>query len=285
MTYDELSNEVLTLLGEGEVAKPLMVCSINHALRDIHTRKSIIRTVMLYASGLMPTYYRKQLYCQGGSEIIIPLVGKAYSMRISGEGMYKITDGGKTTIIEFKTGTESRVVRGFIERGGELKLYGYASFMVFDLSIYGEVFSTRLEDLPDGGAYVSFDIRGLHDDFLSFVSPARDGYGKEIEGCYLSDGRLYVPKDYRGEIQLDYRIAPTAVQGIEGSGETPSEEIIIPGEYQQPLILLSAYYYVFPKNAPLAERLMLQYERMMEMLDGRCYDKIDVSYDLKVRWA
>ena len=98
MTYQELTRDVLSLCRKSAVgSKRLMAGSANRALRDLYSRRRILRTVRLYAAGLTPALYYKQLYCQSGNTIRVPLQGKAYSMRLLGEGIYRIVDGGKTT--------------------------------------------------------------------------------------------------------------------------------------------------------------------------------------------
>lgn len=284
MTFKELTNDVLSLCRETNSSNEFLLPAIRRAMRDIYTRKSMVKTVRLYSSGLRPTLYRKEIYIKGGTMLTVPLTGKAFSMRISGEGMYKIVDGDEVDVVEFNTGAESQLIRGLIHKGGTLSLYGYTSFMVFDLSVWEEIFSTRLANLPDGDQGVVFDIRALHEDFHSFISPARDAWGNPIEGSKLYDGVLEVPSDFRGEVILTYRILPTPPLG--NRGEDEEDEIVnIPKEYEHILSLLTAYYYILAKNMPLAELLKLEYERLMLSLDSDCYEQIDNAYVPKVRWA
>ena len=285
MTYNDLSKDILSLLGESEVTKPLLIFSVNRALCDIYARRAIYRTVKLYQGGIQPSYYRKEIYCKGGDDVTLPLTGKAYSMRLSGEGFYRINDGAKSTITEFRTGRESRLVRGVIENGGDIKFYGYASFMVFDFSLYEEIPSTKLDELPDGREMTSLDIRTLHDDFYAFAFPAKDGYGNPIKGSVLRDGRLEVPKDFRGEIELTYRTLPKKILEMEDAEKEGEQQIPIPPEYEHPLALLVAFYCTLVKNPAAAELMRLEYERIMTLGDKNLYEEIDTSYELKVRWA
>jgi hypothetical protein len=281
MTYKELTTDILAISRQQDVSsKSLILYSINQAISDIYSRRSILRTVRLFATGLQPTLYYKQLHCVGGSHITLPLNGRCYSMRISGEGLYEITDGAKVTRIEFDTGPESRLVRGFIQTGGQIVFYGHASFMIFDFSVYSESFSTMMKDIPDGIKRVVFDIRSLYSDFLAFHCPPKDGHGNIIEGARLFDGCLQVPSDYRGEIELTYRIRPPIV-----TGQNDDDLIDIPLEYHHLLALLSAYYYRIDEDEKTAILLKEEYERLFNLLDRESYEAMDVGYSVANRWA
>lgn len=291
MIYSELTEEILAISGESTVAKPTMMRSVNRALRDIYTRAAFLRTVRLYSGGLVPSLYKKQIYCKGGLEINIPLDGKAYSMRLSGEGFYRITDNGISNTYQFNTGRETSMVKGLIKGGGDISFYGYASFMVFDFSVYDEINSTTLDILPDGSNFITYDIRSLYGDFFSFVGPALDGYSKPIEGSRLIDGKLEVPKEYRGEIQLTYRTLPSPLVSFDPEEDEKAEEkeaaqtVAVPKEYEHALAYLAGYYVTLVKDPIKSAALKAEYDRIMSQLDVLTYDKIDSSYELKVRWA
>lgn len=300
MTYQELTRDVLSLCRKSAVgSKRLMAGSANRALRDLYSRRKILRTVRLYAAGLTPALYYKQLYCQSGNTIRVPLQGKAYSMRLLGEGIYRIVDGGKTSITQFNTAGEAKLVRGRIESGGDIYFYGESSFLVFDMSVFTETLSGMLDNLPEGGQNQIFDIRALFGDFYSFLGPARDGDGRNIKGCRLYDGKLELPLDFRGEVNLTYRVLPPEVviaydefdvleaeEGEEFEKEDLSAiEIDIPGEYCHLVALLTAYYYLYDEKPIMAEALRAEYERMMSELERRGYEEIDSAYHLEIGWA
>jgi hypothetical protein len=201
-------------------------------------------------------------------------------MRISGEGIYEITDGTKVTKIEFNTGPESQLIRGFIQKGGQILFYGHASFMIFDFSVYSESFTTTLKEIPDGMKNRSFDIRGMYSDFLAFHSPPTDGQGNLIEGAILIDGTIQVPSTYRGEIELTFCTRPPVVLG-----EKDDEIIDIPAEYLHLLALLSAYYYRLDEDELTAIRFKEEYESLFALLDTKSYATMDINYKVENGWA
>lgn len=281
MTYLELTTDILAISRQGkEYNKTLMLYSINQAISNIYSRRSMLRTVRLYATGMQPTLYYKQLHCLGGGHIILPLNGRCYSMRISGEGIYEIIDGTKVTKIEFNTGPESQLIRGFIQTGGQILFYGHASFMIFDFSVYSESFTTMLKDIPDGMKNRSFDIRGMYSDFLAFHSPPTDGQGNLIEGAILIDGAIQVPSTYRGEIELTFRTRPPVVQGLDDD-----ELIKIPAEYLHLLALLSAYYYRLDEDEKTAILFKEEFESLFALLDTKAYTTMDLNYKVENGWA
>lgn len=281
MTYIDILNEILALSRQDmEFKKPLMIYSINQAISNIYSRRNVLRTVRLYATGLVPSLYYKQLYCKGGGHIILPLKGRCYSMRISGEGVYEITDGTKITKIEFNTGPESQLIRGFIQKGGQILFYGHASFIIFDFSVYEESFGNMLKDIPDGMKNVNFDIRGLYNDFLSFYTPPTDGQGNIIKGARMFDGTLQVPTDYRGEIELTYRTRPPTVRG-----DDDEEVIEMPSEYYHLVALLAAYYYRLDEDEATALHFKEEYENLLALMDRQTYETMDNEYKVENGWA
>ena len=307
MTYKDLTRDVISLCRQSEIgSRRLMVNSVNRALRDLYTRRRIIGKMKLYAFGLTPSLYRKQIYVKGGSSVKLPLVGKAYSMRLCGEGVYRIEDGTKTEIVQFNTDGETKQVRGLINSGGSIYFYGNASFLVFDMAVYSEIFSNLLTSLPEGGQSQIFNIRLAKSDFLSFVGPPTDGDGRIISGYRLYDGRLELPASYRGEVNLSYLALPPTVviendefteaeqrQAAEEKGESyqPPEEdldlilVDIPEEYTHAVALLAAYYYLNGENPTLAESFKAEYERTLTALSKCGYGELDSSYHLEIGWA
>jgi hypothetical protein len=307
MTYKELTRDVISLCRDMEIkSRRLMVNSVNSALREIYARRRIIRKVKLYAFGLTPSLYRKQIFCKGGSSVRIPLSGAAYSMRLCGEGIYRIEDGDKTEIVQFNTDGGIKLVRGLIKNGGSIYFYGNASFMVFDMSVYDDLVSNLLTDLPETRQNQIFDIRRSHGDFLSFIEPPRDIDGRIIPGYRLYDGKLEIPISYRGEINLSYRALPPKVvittdeyieaeerekAESEGKPYIPPEEdldlieVDIPEEYTHALALLSAYYYKVAENSATAQGFKADYERVLKGLDECGYEELDSSYHLEIGWA
>ena len=282
MTVSELKKELIALgFDNAAGTTEMLMTAINRSLRDLYTRRSILRSVKLYSNGLKPTYYQKEIKYVGGSgeTLTFPLVGRGYSMRLCGFGNYTTTFGSSTKTVQFDTGLESKLVQGFINGSGTISFYGHVSFTVYDFSVYDEIYSVTATDMPDGSAKRSIDIRKMYGDFMSFISPATDSDGRAIKNCRLSDGKLEIPADYRGEINLTYRRLPETVLNNDTSN------IDVPEEYSHLFPLLTAFYLCLDTDNEKATYYREQYERSAELVGRESYQQLDFSYIDTNGWA
>lgn len=280
MTLSELKTEVVALGFDGEIGSDdIFISAVNRALCEIYSKRSILRTVTIYAAGRNPSYYQKEIHVEGGGAITLPLNGKAYSMRLCGMGNYWVTDGDDQELFQFDTGNESRLVQGFLNVGGSISFYGMVSFSVYDFSVFDEVYSIKAKDIPDGGAFRCFDLRSLYSDFLSFAGPATDASGNIIENCRLMDGKMELPSSYKGEIRISYRRLPETVT------VNYENDIDIPRELEHLLPLLVASYVWLDLDASKARHYFDHYERLCDILERNNYEKIDFNYIDTNGWA
>lgn len=280
MTLNDLETEIVALGFNADIDTPeMLLTATNRALRDIYTHRNILKTVRLFCTDQKPSIRYKEIYCKNGKSQSFPFEGRAYSMRLCGEGFYSIVDGGNTNIIQFNTGKESKLVRGFVNVGGTIKFYGAVSFRVYDLSFYDEIYVTSNYDLPDGTGKKTFDIRKDYEDFLSFISLPTDLEGKVIEGSVLEDGRLTLPENYVGELLFTYRRLPEIVY------DDPESEIDIPEEFSHVLPLLVAFYIWLDLDTSKARLYKSQYDEMIALIEKESYEKLDFRYEVKDGWA
>ena len=279
MTLTELKHEV-TLLGfdaEADVEAHI-IAAANRALRHLYSQRSFTKTVRLFARGAFVSYYRKEIHCGTQQVIICPAIGQAFSMRLCGSGTYTITDGTVVRSQQFESGAESVLVRGFLTKGGTIKFWGGYSFTVYDYTIYEDIFSPHIKDIPMGGTTVTFDLREMYGDFMAFISPAKDPSGNPIPGCVLTDGRIEITAGYRGEIVLTYRRLPETV-----TAET--ENIDLPEEYTHLFPLLVASYVWLDTDENKALYYKLRYDEMIGLIKTENYQYIDNSYKNENGWA
>ncbi len=280
MTLEELKSEMTDLVFDLELpADSLLISAANRALREIYIRRKITNTVRLYTRGLQPSFYREAIHCTGGTEITLPLDGVAFSMRVCGYGNYAVYDGSLLNVYSIDTGIESNVVKHFISEGGKIVLWADTSFDVYDFSVYSEVYSTKKEDIPDGGNRVTIDMRSIYPDFSSFTTPAQDSSGNPIKGCLLADGKIELDSDYSGEIILTYRRLPTKI------GTSVSEEIDIPAEYSHLLPLLATSYILLDADPSIASHYRERYEDLLSRMERNTYEQISTKYVDVNGWA
>ena len=279
MILRELKNEVISLGFDDIIEREdLFITSANRALRDIYTERVITKTVSLFANGDCPAKRIKEIRHVGGTDLTLPLVGRAYSMQVFGEGVIIIRDGADTKTLEFSS--ESDLIRGFINSGGDITFSGELSYTVRHLAFFEEIFSRRTEDIPAGDTVRIYDIRKTFGDFMSFASLPKDNTGKCIPNCTLSDGKLKIDSSYRGEIVLTYRRLPKKIVS-----DFPDEEIDIPNEFSHLLPLLTASYVWLDDDEQMAKYYREMYLSMLANCKVSSYEKIDTQYINTNGWA
>ena len=278
MLYSELADE-LKILGADFTEEGLLLYSTNRALRDLYNARRILRTVRIVTKGLTPITHYKELDCSGGKQVVLPLHGTSYSMRIHGSGQYMVRDGENIRVYAVDSEEDAELVKGFIIFGGTITFWSSFAFTVYDLSMYDRLFSEKVEDIPDGGGAVVIDLRKKYGDFMSFVSEPCDVDGNPIAGCRLYDGRLEVGSGFSGEILLTYRRLPRKIVGQQ------QEELDLPEEYSHLFPLLVAYYTMLDVDESRAKLYKNLYEDGMSKIEKRSYTELDSSYVITNGWA
>lgn len=284
MTIQDMITEV-ELLGGGEIIedRSLLLSLANRALRELYSSIPITRTVVFNARGRRPAVYYNEILCNAGNRINIPLVGKAYSMRLCGKGYYSIVDGDSTKVIQFDTGLDTTVVRGFISEGGTVSFWGSFTFVVYDFSLYDEIYSSSPDSIPDGKATSTYDIREIYSDFLAFISPPRDRYGKTIDQARLHDGILEIDSSFSGEIILTYRRMPTEIYGAVVENDAV-EVIDLLEEYKYMFIYLFWYHYWYNTDEAKAKIYKDRFDEL-RLKDEGYRRSIDSAYVDVNGWA
>ena len=280
MTYEELSAQV-ALLGsiENDPADPLLLNSVNLALRELYTGRVITRTVRLIARGLTPVLYHRQVNCANGGPFQVDIPGYAYSFRIQGNCQMMTIYPEGSTLTSISTGREAKTVKALATPETTLRFFGTYSFSIYDFSVYDERLSDDPSDIPEPGGTVIYDLHSLYGDYMSFYSPATDGAGERLTNCILRDGVVEIDSSYNGEIVLTYRRLPNLA-----TGDT-TEEIDVPDEYLHLFPLLVASYMLLDGNDAMAKYYRSLYEDNAEIMDEGSYRAIDTVYKITDGWA
>ena len=253
MTLSQLYREVTALC-------PELVCELDEsftaaarrAIPVISSQHRLEGTARIPISGQKPLTRVKKFHHTGKKAETLPLAGRAYSLTVVGEGQIAICDEEKDVTYNFST--EGALYRGFLQGEAQLELYGDYSFDVLGISCYGEIYSDRPEDIPDGSGFVTVELRSRIPDFAGFINEPTDIAGRPIKGLSAKDGRLTLPEDYSGEILVRYRSSPVCPSASE-----TEENILIPKDSEQALTLLTAAWLTIEEDTERAEYYMSFY--------------------------
>lgn len=286
MTFKEFINE-LHGIGSGDHIDSVesLTYFFNGALRELYARMPITKTVKFNLRGHKPRTYYKEIVCKSDQSITIPIEGMAYSFRIMGKGNYIVKDAAITDAYQFDTGRESQLVRGFITESGTIRFWGGFTFVIYDFSIYDDIYSPEVDSIPDGSPITVLNLRDTYGDFLAFTSAPTDRFGKTIEGCRLYDGRLEISSSYSGEVYLTYRRMPSLLTYVFGSEAiTLAESIDVSDEYILPLIYLTWYHYWYNLDDHRSKIYKDRFESIAgDILDGK--RTVDTEYINENGWA
>lgn len=121
MTTNNLVAEIRELAPDVILSSgPELLAPINRALRTLYYDRCIEKTIRLAQRVLKPNFYKRQVLCEKGTEIVFPLNGKALSMRIHGNGRYCIEDGKNIIVKNVDSQSGTVVVKYFIQEGGKI---------------------------------------------------------------------------------------------------------------------------------------------------------------------
>ena len=254
--------------------------STRRALIEIYTASAITKSVKFLVRRCLPNTQISEFNHKGGGTEVLPLNGVALSMRLYGKGSFRVNSskGGITKSFD----CDGDYFKCFIGEGASLTLLGELSYTILGLACFGEVFSDRESDIPDGDGVQIINARERLADFLAFADDARDLSGEKISGISLSDGKIIIPPDFSGEINLTYRKLP-----IVPTLDSPDADIDIPSSHAPLLPLLTASYYLLDDEVEKAGFYRDLYEKNLKIvLDGeKKMRESSGKYEVYDRWA
>ena len=248
MTVREVLSEVSALGYDGELeCDEAFLSALERSKRRLFAERGVSATVVI------PPYAVPPLSCiplyrhPSGERAIFPLSGVSYSFYVSGIGSYTVLDGSSRTTREFNTVRER--CAGYLSEDGSIIFEGRYAFTVTDLVCYGSAFGDSISDIPDGTAVRRLDLRTLVPDFHSFATPAKDSFGRVIQGVRLEEVYALIPSDITEDVYVTYYRTPK-----KSYLEMPDAEVDLPAGCEHLLALLVAsYVYVdsYPDKAQL----------------------------------
>ena len=272
MTYKDLCEQITALGFESELeSEERVLNAANRAIMTIFTERPLYKKLTLYKHRITPIEQTAAINHVGGEDVTLTYDGaKAYSFKTCGAGRCVITENGTDTSIEFSESAE--VHRGFLHGSGAMRFTGEYSYTIYDIAIFGEIFSGKTEDIPTLSDFFEYEMKKYCDDFLSFSSAPTDAYGMAIDGALLQGGVMSSPEDYFGKISLTYKSAPKKLTG------NLDEEISLPlGCEHLPALLASAYVWL-DDDADKAQYYMSLYREAMSAVKYYGREKIDGKY-------
>lgn len=257
MTLQDLQNDVYAL-GFERVTDPddLFISAANRALRMIYTECKIKRSVTLRTDSVAVSSHIPRLR-YNASAVTLPLVGRAYSMRVSGKGRFVIRDAESVRAESFDA--DDRLYRGFIASDCTLTLEGDYSYTVYDLTTYSEITSDRIESIPDGSGCVKYDF-SEYPDFMAFSQIPKDERGKEVKDASIEGSILTLRHQCGRSVTVTYYRQPKMISADDLYGH-----IDIPRSAESALPLLCASFLWREDESELAEHY---YALAKDMLKG-----------------
>jgi hypothetical protein len=166
----------------------------------------------------------KTMKISGSDTIFTASRAKAYYFEAKGFGEYYIEmlqDDDWKLIGEgaINSTTSFTQLRGFIKKDGSfydgrvrIRFYSECILFIRNIAIYEEIYSKSVDDIPQYGSTVRYDMRVLVDDFMSFKDPpitndesfARLNQNYDIE----SESILILPYDKKGNYKINYNRMP-----------------------------------------------------------------------------
>ena len=253
MTLKDLQDDVYSL-GYETVKHPddFFINAANRALRIIFCNNKYMKTVRVHAR-----YPERSLYAPithyKAAPVTLPVKGRGYSLRVCGKGRFTVSDSLGERRYDFDS--EDSLYRGFIANGGTIRLEGDVPYDIIDLSVYSELLSDRVEDIPDGGGSVSFDF-SERADFLSFADEPRDAAGEVIESAQICGSVLTVDARSVSDVYIKYCIAPRRIHG------DMNADIDVPPSAESQLSLLCASFLWRDSDAALADHYLELYRSL-----------------------
>lgn len=232
MTGKELIDQVC-LLGarttgefEQDFQSEHIYSSINRAISEVNRLFPVIKTVQLLHYPRRPTVYIKGITVHRGGEDTVFKASdiKSLAFAVSGTGSATIEGEGSTAthIFSWQDQMQLTVFRAIIPdtlegyNGGELTLTfkGEYSYMISDVSFYGELDDDMVEDVDVYSPWTAYDLgagRYAVGDFLDFAGlpvRARNVDLNSPNDYYIDDKKVYLPRHKEGLYEVRYYKAP-----------------------------------------------------------------------------
>ena len=278
MILRDLISEVSSLGFDGAVeCDTLFLTSLKRSLLKIFTDKKITSKKVLHKSKDRLCDFFPIIRYDGENAISIPLRGGALCFFTSGSGTYTLTLGSSAYIYGF-SGSSVRHAH-VLDDNAKIVFSGGSPYTVSSFCVFLDAYEND-SDIPDGRKIREYDMKELFDDFLSFASFPKDERGCPLECVTLERDRMYVDREYEGDIHIHYARLPKISMSA-----SPESEVDIPREYEHLLPVLVASYIYLDSNPTLAERYRELYATMSECIKAETRRDALTPYKDTNGWA
>jgi hypothetical protein len=280
MTLNNLKKEVLALTFETELdSHESFAFAVNRALLEIHSERDRREALKIYKQKLAAECFFEKLTHKGGAEESVTVNGKAFSLTAVGTGKILFTDGKITESINF-TGTGTIIKRKVNTGSAFLKFSGEFDYTIHNLASFAFLNSADESEIPLFDEYEKIDMTKKDPLFLSFTSEPKSNDGKIIPGLKIEGSSIFVPRQYEGEININYKRLPRKVK----ENELDCEIDIAP-ECAHLLALRVSAYLLFDGNEGLSEYYLSLYKSGMSTLKFYTRKATSEGYYDVLGWA
>ena len=279
MTLKDLHNEVRAIMFDD--CLPMderFLFSSYRAMREVYNSRKITAEKKFFVRNILPRMRIPEIHHKGNSEEIIPISGKAFSMRLYGSGNVIIDKKGNQVMKDFDCNGD--YMKEFIDGESTLTFVGQNSYTVCDLVTFDQTPTKNAHDIPDADGYTVIDLRESLPDFLSLECMPTDTSGNTLENALVFDGKIKFPDSFSGEISLVYRKRP-----IMPTLDSPDSRIDVPVEYDSLLALLCAAYMLIDDEPEKAALYREEYERMLSVITRNFPYSLECKYIDTNGWA
>ncbi len=276
MTLKDLQSDVYALGYERPLEdSELFMSALNQAMRMIYAEQKYKKSSKIRVRRAEEASHSKG-FKYTGEPLTLPLVGRAYSIRLCGRGSLSFDNG--ECIREEEFDGDDVLLRGFIKGRGSVTFLGDYSYDILSLVTYSDIFSNDICDIPDGSGSFSFDF-SKNGDFLEFCDVARDALGREIPDVLLEGSRLTAKCKSSRDIYIRYILSPKRI-----TADDPYLEIDISRADESALTFLCASLLWRDDEPELADHYYSLY-REMQLASQKPHGSRSAKYELCDGWA
>jgi hypothetical protein len=285
MTGKELIEEIKVLGRRSTLNYPFgpqaIYTAINRAIDEVNRLFPVTEKIRLLNYPPRPVQYHKGITVHRGGEDIVYNASevKSLAFAVSGTGRATLTatEAEQSYTFEWLDQSNFKLMRGIIKdligsESGEVTLtfQGDYSYMIKDLSFYGELVSPIYEDIDVYSPWVSYDLASVKyagARFLDFDSlPVRsDDVSLNSPRDYKIEGSvIYLPAEKQGVYEVTYRRRP-----LEITADNEGDEIDIDRELHNLLAPRAAYYLFYVIDDEVADRCEAEYQKLVAIYNAK----------------
>ncbi len=280
MNGRELIREIADLGGKSqfntEFEMHAIYTAINRAIDEVNKLFPAVETIQLQNYPVRPKdFYKGITIHKGGEDITYNASGiKSLAFTVSGTGRATLSCSNTANVYVFEwqdVTSDLKLCRGIIEEivGVEecdvtLTFSGEYSYMISDLSFYGELISPIAEDITTYSKWQRYDLASekyVGHRFLGFDSlPVRhDNIALNSPRDFKIEGTsVFIRSDLKGIYEVSYRVRPAKVDA-----DNEEFEIDIDRELHNLIAPRAAYYLYYMTDEEVADRCNVEYQRLV----------------------